>query len=149
MVNPLPSQPFQVPTDGSWVDLWLGTPRLGRYLTAAGGDRALALALYEWNAQISSALQRDLAHLEVALRNAYDRAATSWGGQGHWLRDGYTQVFAPVYRQRDGHPIDINRQAREQVAQAILAAGGPTAPPRQSDRPAQLRVLALPLHQRA
>jgi hypothetical protein len=31
----------------------LGTPRFGRYLTAAGGDRVLALALYEWNAQIS------------------------------------------------------------------------------------------------
>ncbi|HUC14276.1 MAG TPA: hypothetical protein VMS00_07470 [Acidimicrobiales bacterium] len=107
---------------------WLGPPRFVRYLAAAGNDRALALALYEWNAQISAAFQRDLAHLEIALRNAYDAAATSWGGTGHWLRDGYTVVFAPLYRTYGGHHVDVNQKNREQVAQAIRDAGGPLAP---------------------
>ncbi|GAA4387400.1 hypothetical protein GCM10023153_01750 [Ornithinibacter aureus] len=37
----------------------------------------MALDLYEWNAEISAALLRDLAHLEVGLRNAYDRALSA------------------------------------------------------------------------
>ncbi|HLI00737.1 MAG TPA: hypothetical protein VKV06_08120 [Acidimicrobiales bacterium] len=59
----------------------------------------------------------------------YDQAASSWGGQGHWLRDGHTQVFKPVWRDRAGQRVDINRLPREQVARAIDDAGGPTAPP--------------------
>lgn len=129
MVGPSSLPPFQAPHDGLWVEGWLGQPRFARYLAAAGSDRALALALYEWNAQISAAFQRDLAHLEIALRNAYDAAATSWGGTGHWLRDGYTTVFAPLYRTYGGHPVDVNQKNREQVAQAIRDAGGPAAPP--------------------
>lgn len=129
MVNPPLPPSIPVPPDGPWIELWLGQPRLARYVITAGGDRALALALYEWNAQISAALQRDLAHVEVALRNAYDLAATNWGGQGHWLRDGQAQVFRPVCRSRSGHRVDLNRKPREQVAQAIADAGGPTAPP--------------------
>lgn len=129
MADSPPGPPYQVPHDGPWIEDWLGVPRLDRYLTTAGGDRLLALSLYEWNAQISSALQRDLAHLEVALRNAYDRAAGAWVGQGHWLRDGYPQVFAPLYRQRNGRRVDMNQRSREQVRDAIREAGGSTASP--------------------
>ena len=43
-------------------------------MTAAAGDRTAALELYEWNASMSAAVLHDLAHLEVAIRNAYDAA---------------------------------------------------------------------------
>lgn len=126
--SPLPSS-IPAPLDGPWIERWLGQPRLARYVSSADGDRALGLALYEWNAQISAALQRDLAHVEVALRNAYDQAATNWGGLGHWLRDGHAQVFKPAYKSRSGHWVDINRKPRKQVARAIADVGGLTAPP--------------------
>jgi len=51
---------------------WLGGPRFGRYLTAAGGDAGRALALYEWNSHMAAAALRDVGHFEVAMRNAYD-----------------------------------------------------------------------------
>ena len=59
------------PLAGSWVEAWLSAPRFAVYLTATGGDRARALALYEWNAQLSAALLHDLrnrvAHHEPLL----------------------------------------------------------------------------------
>ena len=124
------------PPDGPWVDGWLSPARLSRYLTHTSGDRQRALALYEWNAQISAALHRDLAHVEIALRNAYDAAAsTHWSGPGHWLLDDAIRVFAPVLRtkhtyrvgSRVNYQVDINQKPRELVARAIRDAGGPAA----------------------
>lgn len=119
--------------DGPWVDAWLSPARLSRYLSCASGDRARAAALYEWNAQVSAALHRDLAHLEVALRNAYDAAATShWTGPGHWLLNDAGQVFAPVRRTkhtyrsgiRATYQVDINEKPRDLIARAVRDAGG-------------------------
>ena len=124
------------PPDGPWIDAWLSTARLSRYVVCANGDRGRAIALYEWNAQVSAAFQRDLAHLEVALRNAYDTAASShWTGPGHWLLDDAAQVFAPVLRtkhtsrggQRAKYTADINRKPRDLVTRAVRDAGGPRA----------------------
>ena len=127
------STPFFVaPSDGPWIDPWLSTARLSRYLGAAGGDRARALELYEWNAQLSSVFHRDLAHFEIALRNAYDGAAgASWGGTGHWLLNGSTTVFKPLMRTRrlasGTVKADINKRSREQIREAISKSGGATA----------------------
>lgn len=44
-----------------WVEAWLSPARYGVYVAVAGGDRRLALELYEWNAVISAAFHRDLA----------------------------------------------------------------------------------------
>lgn len=118
-----PSSLVIPPGDGDWIESWLSGPRLARYLGAANGDRARALQLYEWNAQLSAAFQRDLGHLEVALRNAYDDAASRWGGSGHWLLDGSATVFAPQMRRGS----DVNAKPRDQVAQAIRIARGPKA----------------------
>lgn len=122
------------PADGPWVDQWLSPARLARYLTAASADRSEALALYEWNAQVSAALQRDLGHLEIALRNAYDTAATSGRpGQGHWLRDDYNVLFAALWRSKTSRsgvrrPVDVNEKPRRQIAQALQAAGAGSQP---------------------
>jgi hypothetical protein len=124
------------PPDGPWIDAWLSSARLSRYLRHSGGDRTRAVALYEWNAQVSAALQRDLAHVEVALRNAYDAAANAhWAGSGHWLLHDAATVFAPVPRtkhaNRNGRRIkftvDINQKPRELIERAVRDAGGPRA----------------------
>jgi hypothetical protein len=114
---------------------WLRAPRLERYLRAAGGDRARALRLYDWNARISSALLRNLAHFEVALRNAYDGALTAAtpSGQGHWTLASVA-VFPPLYRTKrtrggSTQRTDINRKPREILDAAAAAAGGNSASP--------------------
>jgi hypothetical protein len=59
MTTPLPSPP----PPGPWVRRWLSAPRHAVYLAAAAGDEERALALDEWNAQLSAALLHDLAHV--------------------------------------------------------------------------------------
>ena len=115
---------------GTWVEAWLSPPRFSVYLSAAGGDRGLALARYEWNAGVSAAFLRDLAHLEVALRNAYDAAivANTSARLQHWTTDPY-RLFPVRWRAaRDGTRIDANRSPREQLERAAREAG-PGAPP--------------------
>lgn len=95
------------------------------YLAAAGGDRQLALDLYEWNAILSAAFQHDLAHLEVALRNAYNAAivAKTPPGLPHWTADPY-RLFPVRWRApRDGTRIDSNRAPREQIERAVRESG--------------------------
>ena len=82
---------------GPWVEQWLSPPRFGRYLAECGGDRERACATYEWNAVLAQAISRDIAHFEVALRNAYDQAMrTHWRGAAHWLLDPASPVLAPL-----------------------------------------------------
>jgi hypothetical protein len=115
---------------GSWVELWLFEPRYKTYLDAVGGDRGLGLDLYEWNVAMSAAVLHDLAHLEVALRNVYDRALTAGvppGGQ-HWTVSP-ERFFGPVIkRNRDGSTSDVNHRPRKQIHVAVRTAG-PGAPP--------------------
>ena len=111
------------------MEAWLSVPRFAVYLAATGGDRDWALALYEWNAQLSAALLHDLAHVEVGLRNAYDVVLSArWPGPPHWTLAGDT-VFAPVYRTRGRRRVDVNAKLRESLRHAIANAGGRTAPP--------------------
>jgi hypothetical protein len=123
------------PGDGPWLERWLSVPRLERYLTGAGGDRCRALSLYDWNARVSAAVLRDIAHLEVALRNAYDIALipATPADKGHWTAAA-TTVFPPVERTKrapDGSPrrVDINEKTRAILESALQAAGGVSAPP--------------------
>ena len=121
--------PPALPSAGRWVEAWLSVPRFAVYLAATGGDRDWALALYEWNAQLSAALLHDLAHVEVGLRNAYDVVLSArWPGPPHWTLAGDT-VFAPVYRTRGRRRVDVNERPRESLRHAIANAGGTGAPP--------------------
>lgn len=56
----------------------LSVERLGPYRRAARGNLAAAMRLYEWNAEVSSALGTSLGHLEVLLRNALHDELTAW-----------------------------------------------------------------------
>lgn len=69
----------------------LSVERLASYRAASGGDLAAAMALYEWNAEVSAALGATLGHLEVLLRNAMHEALTTWSttrfGEPRWYLD--------------------------------------------------------------
>lgn len=107
---------------GPWVDGWLSPPRFAVYLAQADNDRRRALELYELNTCLSAAYMHDLAHLEVALRNAYDRAITSHrpAGAAHWVFDA-DALFPPhMTTADDGTPVDSNARTREQIATAVL-----------------------------
>jgi hypothetical protein len=118
-----------------WIDAWLGAPRFQRYVTACGGDRTRALALYEWNVTLGQALMRDIAHFEVALRNAYSAAIERvWQGTDHWLLDPESPAVMPIWRVRKDSTglkrgIDVNYLNRRAVDAAIRKCGGTRATP--------------------
>jgi hypothetical protein len=115
---------------GVWVEDWLSAPRFARYLAEAGGDRDRALALYEWNLRLGAALVRDIAHVEVAVRNAYDHTMRQhWTGTRHWLLDPTSPVQAPLWRTLRGRRVDLNTRNRANLAEAVTRCGGPAAKP--------------------
>jgi hypothetical protein len=109
---------------GPWVEQWLSQPRFGVYVARAGGDRARALELYESNTRLSAAFMHDLAHLEVGLRNAYDRAITEHRpvDAPHWVFDAETLFPPQLAKAADGTEIDSNAKTREQVVAALVSA---------------------------
>lgn len=103
----------------AWAERWLSQKRLAPYLAACKDDVERALDLYEWNISLGQVLMRDVAHFEVALRNAYDRVmGERWGG-AHWLLDDGSPVLRPIVRMsKNGNPRDVNLVNRRAVAQA-------------------------------
>jgi hypothetical protein len=61
------------PLDPARAERWLSVPRYRRYLDVAGGDHDLAVEAYLWNSRVAAAGVVDLGHVEIAVRNAYDR----------------------------------------------------------------------------
>jgi len=70
---------------------WLTDARFTPYLRSCDGDHERAVALYVWNAQISSVMMETLHHLEVLLRNVIDAQFTpvdpSATPRDTWLQD--------------------------------------------------------------
>lgn len=110
-----------------WVDGWLTPGRFAKYLNAAGGDPRLGLDLYEWNSEIAAAFLRDLGHLEVAVRNAYDRALLTHPGilNGEWLTAESCDLLFPRHMANDknGNPQDKNATPRSNVREARKHSG--------------------------
>lgn len=52
---------------------WLSKARFKAYIEASALDHDRAVALYNWNAEISAAVMEVLYHVEVLLRNAIDQ----------------------------------------------------------------------------
>lgn len=79
------------PAELAMVEQRVSRERLMPYRTAANGDLPTALRLYEWNAELSSALGKTLGHLEVVLRNSMNDALTTWSaarfGEPRWYLD--------------------------------------------------------------
>lgn len=104
-----------------WIEAWLSAPRFAVYLTDAGGDRALALARYDWNARMAAALHHDLGHLEVGLRNAYDRALRHRDRPAtqHWVYNPERHFPVRIRTPKGGKPYDSNGKTRENIEKAI------------------------------
>jgi hypothetical protein len=45
---------------------------MARYVNLAGGDKALALELHAWNAELGGSLHLPMQHFELLLRNSLD-----------------------------------------------------------------------------
>ncbi|MFG1955417.1 hypothetical protein [Micromonospora sp. NPDC048830] len=72
-----------VSADLATLERRFSAERLAPYRAACGGDLAGAVALYEWNAEVSAALGTTLGHLEVLLRNALHHELTEWSVRVH------------------------------------------------------------------
>lgn len=87
------------------ITAWIGDKRFAPFLERAGGDRALAIQLYLWHAQVAGASLTTLHHFEVALRNAIDHQL----GLGQpekpvaetWLLDSATLSTQGIAKVRD------------------------------------------------
>lgn len=55
------------------VTAWISDARFHAFLEAAEEDHGRAVALYNWNAEVSAAFLEVLYHLEILLRNTVDR----------------------------------------------------------------------------
>ena len=82
-----------------WAERWLSSSRLSSYLDLCDGNIDCALELHERNLMLGRVLMGDIAHFELALRNAYDRALTErFQGDEHWLFDANSPVTRPIMR---------------------------------------------------
>lgn len=118
----------------AWTTRWLSAARLAPYLEDANGDTEMALSLHEWNLQLGKALMVDLAHFELALRNAYARVLQGDLGDG-WLLDSSSPLKAPIVRtskakrQRDVNLVnrraidDAQRRAHDSSNTDQIVAG--------------------------
>lgn len=120
----------------AWIDGWLGAPRFQKYVALCGNDRQRALQTYEWNVSLGQALLRDIAHFEIALRNAYDTAMSrKWPGSDHWLLSPSSPAVVPIWRIKSTsgglkRGTDVNYIInRRNVDAAISKCGGAKAVP--------------------
>lgn len=66
------------------VELTISPERFSTYLTMSGGDKVLALLLYERNILVSEGLYGVLQRLEVGVRNAFHDALATGLGRRDW-----------------------------------------------------------------
>lgn len=88
---------------------WLGKKRYMRYLGLCQGKdkHERAIALYFWNSKVASVALRDVGHLEIALRNAYDRELSRQYPSWAIDRDG------DLFRREQGMSQARRRQAEQ------------------------------------
>lgn len=95
---------------------WLSAPRYRRYLAVAGGDHALAMETYLWNSRVAAAGIADVGHLEVAVRNAYDRELM------HRYPDWTIDTQSPLFRLEQGvQRARAQQRRRNQTSLARIA----------------------------
>ncbi len=97
------------------------------YLNVCGGDVGKALDLHEWNLMLGRALVGDIAHFELALRNAYDRVLSErFKSETHWLFDKNPPVTRPIMRKSKARKLrDVNLVNRRAVEEAKGRAHDP------------------------
>lgn len=96
--------------DASQAERWLSAPRYRRYLTVAGGEHPLAMETYLWNSRVAAAGIVDVGHLEIAIRNAYDRELS------RRFPDWSIDAQSPLFRSEQGVQRARARQHRRNQA---------------------------------
>jgi hypothetical protein len=76
----------------------LSKPRIGKYLSACGGDKNKALILYRYNIKLCQKFYGWLGVLEVVLRNAVDDHFKEQLGDSDWLVTQATSGFLVNYQ---------------------------------------------------
>lgn len=113
-----------------WAERWLSPTRFSSYLGVCSGDVGKALELHEWNLMLGRVLMGDIAHFELALRNAYDRVLTErLCVDEHWLFDENSPVIRPIMRKSKAKKLrDVNLVNRRAVEDARGRAHDPSNP---------------------
>jgi hypothetical protein len=132
----------QTGIDHTALEQRLSSPRLTPYLAATGQDRKKAIALYQWNIEVSGAIYEALHVFEVILRNTLDDRLCKWNatqtnpatGQLH----GNDWVFdpAPLLQRICGKDLGV---ARGRATQSVSKRAG-SAVARHEDVLAQLTL---------
>lgn len=68
--------------DPTVVESLVSAGRFDSYVSAAGGDRRQAVALYQWNVALSAACFEAFHYVEIVVRNAMDREMRSYKKEG-------------------------------------------------------------------
>jgi|SRR5580658_3736894 hypothetical protein len=93
----------------------ISAPRFATYLKAASNDRANALALYQWNFQISAALFVPLQMCEIGIRNGVAEALERvHGGNWPWSKGFVQSLPIPKVPFQYNPQIDLTNVARVQ-----------------------------------
>jgi hypothetical protein len=94
--------------------------RLGRYLTATGGELDAALALYERNFRISEAFYTPLQCLEICVRNRFnDVLCATYGAD--WFQNGNPHLGPDALAMIAGAVAQLG-QARKPVTTGAIVA---------------------------
>ena len=102
--------------DAVQAERWLSVPRYRRYLAVAGGDHALAMETYLWNSRVAAAGIVDVGHLEIAVRNAYDRELS------RRFPDWSIDAQSPLFRLEQGvQRARVRQRRRNQASLARIA----------------------------
>lgn len=120
----------EVESRREWAERWLSQSRFSSYLDLCNGDVDKALELHEWNLALGRVLMGDIAHFELALRNAYDRVLTKrLEGNEHWLFDANSPVTRPIMRKSKAKKLrDVNMVNRRAIDDARGRAHDPVNP---------------------
>jgi hypothetical protein len=84
----------------------ISAPRFATYLKATFNDKAAALALYQWNFQISAAFFVPLQMCEIAIRNGVAEALERVHGANWPWSNGFMQSLRVPKNQRQYNPRD-------------------------------------------
>lgn len=92
--------PFScIPATYGAIETALSPARLGRYMTAAKGNKQLALRLYVWNARLCEAIYLPLQFAEVAARNAISIPVEKRFGATWYCNDKFINLLPARHKQ--------------------------------------------------
>ena len=101
----------------------ISAPRFATYLQATGNNRARALALYEWNLQLSAAFLVPLQVCEVAVRNGIAEAIEKIHGATWPWSNGFLRSLPRPKRGIDYNPeADLRSVAARQTTTGKVIA---------------------------